>query len=53
MEQMRDQAVNVGTKLVNDTIKSVDLESRPFKAIGDGGEVYTADTVVILSLIHI
>ena len=47
MEQMRDQAVNVGTKLVNDTIKSVDLESRPFKAIGDGGEVYTADTVVI------
>lgn len=47
MEQMKAQAENVGTKLVNDTIISVDVESSPFKAVGDGGEVYTADTIII------
>lgn len=47
MEQMKAQAENVGTKLVNDTIVSVDVESSPFKAVGDGGEIYTADTIII------
>lgn len=47
MEQMKGQAENVGTKLVNDTIVSVDTESRPFKAVGDSGEIYTADTLII------
>lgn len=47
MEQMKAQAEHVGTKLVNDMIRSVDLESRPFKAIGDGGTEYTADTLII------
>lgn len=47
MEQMKAQAEHVGTKLINDTIVSVDFDSRPFKVTGDGGMVYTADTLVI------
>ncbi len=47
MEQMRDQAINVGTNLVSDHIASIDFSKRPFKAIGDGGAVYTGDTVII------
>ena len=47
MEQMKGQAENVGTQLINDYIKEVDLSVRPFKAIGDQGTVYTGDTVVI------
>ncbi len=47
MEQMRGQAENVGTELISDYIKEVDLSVRPFKAIGDQGQVYTGDTVII------
>ncbi len=47
MEQMRGQAEKVGTKLISDYIQEVDFTSRPFKAVGDGGTVYTGDTVVI------
>jgi thioredoxin reductase (NADPH) len=47
MEQMKAQAENVGANLINDHIKEVDLHQRPFGAVGDGGEVYTADTLII------
>ncbi len=47
MEQMRQQAENVGTKLVYDTITSVDLSKRPFRAQGDSGDTYIADTLII------
>lgn len=47
MEQMKAQAANVGTKLVSDIITDVDLSSRPFKAKGDSGTEYTADSVII------
>ena len=47
MEQMKAQAANVGTKLVSDIITEVDLSSRPFKAKGDSGTEYTADSVII------
>ncbi|MEE9314255.1 MAG: thioredoxin-disulfide reductase [Rhizobiaceae bacterium] len=47
MEQMLAQANNVGTNVVSDHIVSVDLDSRPFKAVGDGGEIYTADSLII------
>ena len=47
MEQMHKQASNVGTKMITDEIKSVDFSQKPFKAIGEGGEIYTADTVII------
>ena len=47
MEQMQKQAENVGTEMISDIIVEVDFDSRPFKAIGDSGTVYTADAVVI------
>ena len=47
MEQMLEQAKNVGTNIINDHIMEVDLDVRPFKAVGDSGTVYTADTVII------
>ncbi len=47
MEQMRDQAKAVGTEMVEDHIASVNLKSKPFEAIGDGGQKYTADSIII------
>lgn len=47
MEQMRTQAEHVGTQMISDYIKDVDLTSRPYKATGDDGTVYTGDTIVI------
>ena len=47
MEQMEAQARHVGTEMIDDTIAEVDLKARPFRAVGDGGEVYTADAVII------
>lgn len=47
MEQMKAQAEHVGTKLLNDYIVDVDFSSRPFKAVGDSGTIYTGDTVIL------
>lgn len=47
MEQMEKQAVHVGTKIFHDHIKEVDFSKRPFKLIGESGDVFEADTVVI------
>ncbi|PIW29491.1 MAG: thioredoxin-disulfide reductase [Rhodospirillales bacterium CG15_BIG_FIL_POST_REV_8_21_14_020_66_15] len=47
MEQMYEQARNVGTEMIEDTIMEVDLSARPFRAAGDTGAVYTGDAVVI------
>jgi thioredoxin reductase (NADPH) len=47
MEQMKAQAEHVGTRMVSDIITHVDLDSRPYKATGDSGTVYTADSIVI------
>ena len=47
MEQMRDQAKVVGTELIEDHIASVNLKSTPFEAIGDSGQKYTADSIII------
>ncbi|MDX2277821.1 MAG: thioredoxin-disulfide reductase [Hyphomonadaceae bacterium] len=47
MEQMRAQAVHVGTEIVEDHIAKVDLSKRPFTLTGDSGQLYTADTLVI------
>ena len=47
MEQMYEQAKNVGAEMLEDTIVDVDLTGRPFKAIGDSGDVYTGDTMII------
>ncbi len=47
MDQMRQQAENVGTQIEQDIITEVDLDVRPFKAIGDSGTVYTGDTLIV------
>ncbi len=47
MARMGTHAQEVGTKIASDTIVEVDLAQRPFKALGDSGVVYTADTLVI------
>jgi len=47
MEQMRDQAKAVGTEMIEDHISSVNLKSKPFEAIGDDGQKYTADSIII------
>ena len=47
MEQMREQAEHVGTTMINDIIVEADLSKRPFTFKGDGGDIYTADAVVI------
>ena len=47
MEQMQEQAKNVGTNIINDIIQSVDFKSKPFKATSESGTEYTADSVII------
>ncbi len=47
MEQMQEQAKHVGTKLVSDIITEVDFSGHPFKAVGDSGTIYTAESVII------
>ncbi len=47
MEQMKAQAVNVGTQTMSDVIVDVDLQERPFRCTGDSGAIYTGDTLVI------
>ncbi|MBI1401151.1 thioredoxin-disulfide reductase [Hyphomonas sp.] len=47
MVKMQEHAEKMGAKVENDHIASVDFTSRPFKAVGDSGTVYTADAVII------
>src|SRR5476649_1922997 len=47
MDQMQSQAAHLGTNFVQDMIAAVDLTRRPFTLLGDSGDVYTADTLVI------
>jgi len=47
MEQMRQQAEHVGTRMILDLIVAIDLAPRPFAATGDSGDIYTGDTVII------
>ncbi len=47
MEQMQKQAEHVGARMVSDTIVKLDLAKRPFTLVGDSGDTYTADTLII------
>ena len=47
MQEMQTQAEHVGTRMMWDTIVSVDLSGPKFTAVGDGGDVYEGDTLVI------
>ena len=47
MEQMQKQAEHVGTELFFDTIVEVDLSRRPFVCVGDSGDRYESDALII------
>ncbi len=47
MVRMRDHAEAVGTKIISDHIMSLDLQNRPFKAVGDSGTTYEADAIIL------
>jgi thioredoxin reductase (NADPH) len=48
MEEMKAQAEHVGTRMMWDTIVSVDLANGPpFRAIGDSGDEYIGESLVI------
>ena len=47
MEEMRKQAEAVGTIFKNDMIKEVDFKKYPLELLGESGDKYTAETVII------
>ena len=48
MEQMQKQAEHVGTRVMWDTIVDVDISGgTPFRAVGDSGDEYIGDVLVI------
>ena len=48
MEEMKAQAEHVGTRVMWDTIVDIDLANgSPFRAVGDSGDEYFGDVVVI------
>ena len=47
MEQMRAQALHVGTEIAEDHIIKADLQKKPFTLTGDSGQVYTCDVLII------
>jgi len=47
MQEMEAQAVHVGTRMLWDTVLSVDLDGDTFRAVGDSGDIYEGDTLVI------
>lgn len=47
MDQMLQQAKNVGAEIITDIVTDVDLSSRPFKATTDSGNHFTADALII------
>ena len=47
MDQMRAQAIHVGTQMVEDHIIKADLKKKPFTLTGDTGQLYTCDVLII------
>ncbi len=47
MEQMQRQAEHVGTRVVADLVMQVDFSTQPFRCVGDSGDLYIADTVIV------
>jgi len=47
MDEMKAQAEAVGTEMIQDHINKVDLSKKPFAAVGDSGQIYTADAIII------
>lgn len=47
MTNMEEHAKAVGTEIIFDHIQSIDLSKRPFKAVGQSGDIYIAESVVL------
>ena len=47
MANMEEHAKAVGTEIIFDHIESIDLSKRPFKAVGQSGDNYIAESVVL------
>ena len=47
MEQMAEQAKNVGAEIIYDYVTSVDLSKSPFVCVGDGGDQYIGKSLII------
>jgi len=47
MDEMKGQAKEVGTEMIQDHINKVDLSKKPFVATGDSGQIYTANALII------
>jgi thioredoxin reductase (NADPH) len=47
MDQMKAQAEKVGTEIIMDQIAEVDLNRHPFRLVGDSGDTYTCDALII------
>ena len=47
MEDMRQQALNLGVKIIEDQITEVNFQARPFVCKSENGNIFTADTVII------
>ena len=47
MNNMEEHAKAVGTEIIFDHIEKIDLSKRPFKATGQSGQLYIADSVVL------
>jgi thioredoxin reductase (NADPH) len=47
MEEMQAQAEHMGTRILSDTVTSLDTSGRPFKLTLEGGDVFHADAVIL------
>lgn len=47
MDQMRAQAEHMGTRMISDHILQADLSGPPFRLVGDSGDTYAADALII------
>ncbi|NJO55325.1 MAG: thioredoxin-disulfide reductase [Rhodospirillales bacterium] len=47
MDQMEQQAARVGTQLIEDIIVEADFTSRPYVLVGDSGDLYQGETVIL------
>ena len=47
MEQMREQALHVGTRMISDTVVEADIGQSPFRLTLDGGDIWTCDALII------
>ncbi|MBW7931288.1 MAG: FAD-dependent oxidoreductase, partial [Gammaproteobacteria bacterium] len=47
MEQLREHAARLGVQMVFDHIEQAELQARPLRLTGSGGQAYTADALIV------